>query len=150
MPILKMEGKLVYIWRPKQIFGGDVSRIVDALLEANVDGVAIKLHDGYYRYPDIAPVIKAIRAAGIKVGGWGYIYLYYPTSEAQAAVNSCREYGVDFYLIDAESQAKNKFSYAEILKYFKSKPARHAHCSKLVLEAKLSQRASMARVSINL
>ena len=108
-------GKGVYIWRPKNIFGGDPEAIADELEKARVDFVAIKLHDGTYQYPGLEQVILAIRARRIVVIGWGYVYLTWdPISEAYAASEACRKHNIDVYLIDAEAHAKYKFTAAKI------------------------------------
>ena len=66
-------GKGVYIWQPEKI--GTPAEVVQALIDAGVDTVAIKINDAGRVFTGLQPYIDAFRAAGIRVIGWGYIYL---------------------------------------------------------------------------
>jgi hypothetical protein len=108
-------GKGVYIWTPSQIFKGDIAKIVAELVRTKTQVVAIKVHDGTAVNKTLGPLIDAIRAAGIAVGGWGFNYLRWnPLGEAKAAIQACKLYKLDFYLIDAEGHAKGMFNPAKI------------------------------------
>jgi hypothetical protein len=99
-------GKGVYIWRPRNICGGDVQATINRFISAGVKTVCIKLVDGSYIYPYLEPLINACRAAGIRVGGWGYVYLKFDAlAEAKATIKACQMYQPEFYLVDAEGHA---------------------------------------------
>ena len=49
---------------------------------------------------------QALRAKGIKVWGWHYVYGYNPTGEAQIAIKRVQELGIEGYAIDAEAEYK--------------------------------------------
>ena len=110
-------GKGVYVWMQEHILGGDVAEIVQMMVAAHVDFVVIKIHDGKDVRTDLLPLITALRAAGIVVGGWGYVYLKWsPLAEANAAVAAIQRYQPDFYLLDAEAYAKLQFVGAKIFR----------------------------------
>ena len=100
-----MQGKGCYIWKPANI--GTPEEVVEALVASRTDFVAIKIHDAGYVYPDLERYIGPIRAAGIKVIGWGYVYLKWNVlAELKGAKEAINRYNPDEYLIDAEAEAK--------------------------------------------
>lgn len=102
---LQLLGKGCYIWRPKNIFGGDINQIVRMMIKARVQHVCIKVSDGYYSYPDIQPLAAALRMAGIVVGAWGYAYLkWIPIQEAVAIANGARSINAVYLLHDIEDR----------------------------------------------
>jgi uncharacterized protein YgiM (DUF1202 family) len=109
---LPVEGKGVYIWRQANIFKGDISRIVNALVSSNTDFVCIKIHDGTSPWLGMGPLVSAIRSAGIRVLGWGYLYGNNPTREAQVSAQVAKFYNIEAFLIDAESHYKGKLAAA--------------------------------------
>lgn len=54
----------------------------------------------------IAPVVDALRAKGIQVWGWHYVYSHDPLGEAKIAISQTRRFALDGYVIDAESEYK--------------------------------------------
>ncbi|MBI4616486.1 MAG: hypothetical protein HY720_22945 [Planctomycetes bacterium] len=116
-----LSGKWTYLWRLEQIYNGDVDRTVQELRAAKVAGVAVKIHNGTYAgdwdTPAMARFLELCNKAGIRIAFWGYIYLRYdPAGEARLAGKMVRKYAplVDFYLIDAEAEAKNEHGNAKI------------------------------------
>ena len=108
-----MKGKGVYIWKPYNI--GTPAEVTEALVASGTDFVAIKIHDAGYVYPNLEPYIHDFRAAGIKVGSWGYVYLKWNVlAELKGANAAISRYKPDWYLIDAEAQAKSQFAAALI------------------------------------
>lgn len=112
--LARIRGKFTYIWLLKQIFGGDVDKIVAELLRADVAGVAIKAHNGTDRWDEpsfqLDKFIPACKDAGIEVLLWGYVYLKFnPVGEARAALDMIETYkdSIVGYLIDAETEAKS-------------------------------------------
>jgi hypothetical protein len=102
-----MAKKGVYIWQPTRI--GTPDYVADELERAGIEVAALKGHDGTYLY-QIQEYVDAIRARGIEVGLWGYVYLKWnPLGEALKAVQACNLYQPSFYLIDAELEAKYQF-----------------------------------------
>lgn len=107
------EGKGCYIWKLRNICDGDVGQILNELIDADVKGVAVKLHNGWsswgYDTLDMMHFRTLCKDVGITFGIWGYIYIKYsPISEAQKAMEMMEKYLPDFYLIDAEAEAKDQ------------------------------------------
>jgi hypothetical protein len=110
-------GKGCFLWRPANSFSGDTVKIANALTASNTSFVALKIHNGYLQYTELAPIISEIRSRGIGLGAWGYIYNTSDTqarNEAAAAIATCKRYSPDFYLIDAEGDAKGHPNQAAI------------------------------------
>jgi hypothetical protein len=63
------------------------------------------------------PVVNALRAAGIKVWGWHYIYGDYPNAEASVAIARIRQYNLDGYVIDVEKEYKESGKKAAAKKF---------------------------------
>jgi len=104
-------GKGLYIWVLKNCRGGSVSGIVDACLELKVAWVTIKVNNGPNNYNTDAKldsIILALKTAGIKVWGWGYEFAILPTNEAKKAAERIKTLGLEGYMIDIESEYKNK------------------------------------------
>ncbi len=118
----KITGKWVYIWRLKNMFGGNLERVFGELRKANVHGVAIKVHNGYDKWDEedeykLDEFMRMAKANGIEVMLWGYIYLKYDAlAEANAAVAMVNKWPdqICAYLIDAESQAKHQWAPAKV------------------------------------
>jgi len=99
-------GKGCYIWRPQNIFNGDISKIVQMMVDAHVNHVCIKVSDGWYTYPNMSELASRLRAAGIIVGAWGYVYLkWIPTTEADAIVLGAKQLDAAYLLHDIEDAA---------------------------------------------
>ena len=106
-------GKGVYIWQPEKI--GTPQEVVQALLDAGVDTVALKINDAGRVFTGLQPYIDAFRAVGIRFIGWGYIYLKWNAlAEAKGTVEAINLYKPEMYLIDAEAQAKLQYIPATI------------------------------------
>lgn len=95
-----------YIWRPQNIFDGDIDKIVRMMSDAKVNHVCIKVSDGWYTYPSMATLADELRQAGIIVGAWGYVYLkWIPTTEANAIVAGTKLLNASYLLHDIEDRA---------------------------------------------
>jgi hypothetical protein len=107
-----IEGKWVYIWRLKNVFDGNIPKIIAALKASGTVGVAIKAHNGTFAWDDpsfkLDPFVRACKLAGIRVAFWGYNYLKWnPLGEARVAAKMIKRYpDIDGYLIDVEAEAK--------------------------------------------
>ena len=122
---LTVTGKGAYIWRIEHIFNGDINAIRDALVDANVNHVAIKAHNGYFAYTGLLPLISLLRKANIDVGIWGYIYLDNPELEALVLSTALRIIQPKYYLLDAEGHTKNKNSRARTFAAYLKKYMRY-------------------------
>ena len=107
-------GNGYFIWLLKRAAGGDPEKMADMAKAAGLSWVAIKVTDGPYVFNNsnqaalLGPAVSALRKRGISVWGWGYIYGYLPTAEANMAARQVKDYGLDGFIIDAEGEMKNK------------------------------------------
>jgi len=111
---MALKGKGFFIWRIPACEGGSAQKIAAEAKAAGLSHVLIKIADGIYTYNYdwtnhvdlVPPVAQALRAKGIQVWGWHYVYGNSPTAEADIAVKRIKELNLDGYVIDAESQYK--------------------------------------------
>lgn len=118
--------KGVYVWNlaiwdkeaQRTIEYSTPEKLADELKAGGFGHVLLKVCDGTARFGVINGVdylpeyVAALRAAGIDVWGWGYVYGNYPAGEAAVAVERCKELGLSKFVIDAEAEYKNKASQA--------------------------------------
>ncbi|MAT43138.1 MAG: hypothetical protein CL609_12415 [Anaerolineaceae bacterium] len=112
--IMDVSGKGFFIWKIKDCEGGNPQAITNAAQQAGLTHVLLKIADGAYAYninretgfDFTAPVVQSLKAAGIQVWGWHYVYGDHPTQEADIAVERLRDLGIDKYVIDAEHEYK--------------------------------------------
>lgn len=102
------------VWRLARVLPLDVT--IEKLHQVNAKWVSIKFLDGKVRHNLIDPsgnlvgndtfliqAIQAFRDAGIAVGGWHFLYTPDMVGQARLAISVINEYGLDHWLIDAES-----------------------------------------------
>jgi hypothetical protein len=108
-------GKGFWIWKLLDCEGGDPERITSAAQAAGLSHVLIKIADGTVAVNEIGKdghrvllgeTVTALKAAGIQVWGWHYVYGYYPQQEADIAIRRTLDLGLDGYVIDAEGEFK--------------------------------------------
>src|SRR5439155_2228943 len=77
--------------------------------QAAVRTVFIKSGDGTHRWGQFnARLVSALRAAGLHVCGWQYVYGTRPIAEANVAA-SARAAGAECFVIDAESEYQGRY-----------------------------------------
>jgi hypothetical protein len=111
---MTLQGKGMMIWKIPQCEGGNAQAIANLAVQAGLSHVLIKIADSSYAYNVdkttgvdlLPPVVDAIRAKGIQVWGWHYIYGFNPLGEAAIAVSQTKKYNLDGYVIDAEIEFK--------------------------------------------
>ena len=111
---MTLQGKGFMIWMIPRAEGGNAEAIASAAKSAGLSHVLIKIADGPYAFNVdkttkidlIPPVAKALKAKGIQVWGWHYVYGNNPVGEAQIAIKRVKELGIDGYVIDAEAEYK--------------------------------------------
>ncbi len=111
---MTLQGKGMMIWMIPRAENGDAEAIANVAKAAGLSHVLIKIADGPYAFNVdkttkvdlIPPVAKALKAKGIQVWGWHYVYGNNPVGEAQIAIKRCKELGIEGYVIDAESEYK--------------------------------------------
>ncbi len=111
---MSVEGKGFFTWKIPNCEGGDASAIASLARESDLTHMVLKVADGTMIYNGnwgdqkdyTTPVVSALRANGIKVWGWHYIYGDNPTSEANVAIQRIRQYNLDGYVLDVEKEYK--------------------------------------------
>ena len=109
-----VQGKGFFIWKIRDCEGGNPKSIATVAQTSGLSFVPIKIADGTgtYNYDtaramDLVPAVRdELRARGIQVWGWHYIYGADPMGEARRAIQRLNELNLDGYIIDAESEFK--------------------------------------------
>ncbi|MFH1523986.1 MAG: hypothetical protein ABIF04_03400 [Chloroflexota bacterium] len=93
--------------------GGGPEAIVTEARAAGLSHVIVKIADGVQAFgvdasgnDSTAPVVQALRSAGITVWGWHYLYGDTPSDEANIAVQRAQSLGLDGYVVSAGSDYK--------------------------------------------
>ena len=83
--------------------------------QAGLSHVLIKIADGSsaYNVDLAAPVVDALKAAGLKVWGWQFVYGNEPFGEADIAIHRIGTLALDGFVVNAESAYKGKHAAAE-------------------------------------
>jgi len=110
---MALTGKGMMIWKIPNCEGGNPSTIAKVAASAGLSHVLIKIANDTRPYNVdaegkdlVAPVIDALRAKGMQVWGWHYVYGYDPIGEAKIAVSQTKRFMMDGYVIDAEVEYK--------------------------------------------
>lgn len=107
-----LQGKGFFTFLLRECEGGDPARIVSEAQSAGLSHVLVKIADGVKAFgidatgDYTAPVVAALRAAGIAVWGWHYVYGNKPDAEAAIAISRTQALGLDGYVVDAEEEYK--------------------------------------------
>jgi hypothetical protein len=120
-----VQGKGFFIWKIPSCEGGSADAIATQAQIAGLTFVVIKIADGAVssnydsaRSLDyIPPVALALKAAGIQVWGWQYIYGNDPLGEARKATERLQALQLDGIVIDAEAEFKLSGKAAAAKKY---------------------------------
>jgi hypothetical protein len=110
---MTLQGKGFFTWILSNCEGGDPASIVAAAQAAGLSHVFVKIADGVKAFgvdasgfDFTAPVVQALRAAGIAVWGWHYVYGNDPSAEANIAIQCAQSLGLDGYVVNAEDEYK--------------------------------------------
>ncbi len=113
-----LSGKWVWIWNWRRCDGGDPAKVAARLREAGCRGVLVKAHDGPHWFDQGRPwreIAAALRAQGLVVGGWAYLYGHDPAGEARL-VGETVSYGrADLFVLDVEAEFEGRPQAAEEL-----------------------------------
>ncbi len=111
-----LTGKGWFIWQVSRCEHGSPAAIADRAAAAGLSHVLIKVADrahdfgiNWHGQDLVAPVAEALRARGIQIWGWHYVYGQQPVDEARAAVKRARQLGLDGYVIDAEGEYESPY-----------------------------------------
>ncbi len=112
------DGSGMWIWYLRRAAGGDPDAIAAKAAAAGVRTIFVKSADGTDVWSQFsASAISALKATGLNVCGWQFVYGNDPLGEARAAA-AAKEAGADCFVIDAEGAYEGK--YAQAQKYTKA------------------------------
>jgi len=111
---MTLTGKGMWIWQVPNCESGDYAKIASLAYSGGFSHVLVKIADAAkaYNYNKttgddyVAKLTTAVRAKGLGVWGWHYVYGYDPAGEAAIAISQTKKYDLDGYVIDAESEYK--------------------------------------------
>lgn len=109
---MTLQGKGFFIWQIARTENGDPGAIATLAQQAQYTHVLVKIADGDHAYnvdsqtgaDRVPPLVQALKANGIQVWGWHYVYGDEPVAEANIAIQRVQALGLDGYVIDAESE----------------------------------------------
>lgn len=109
-----LSGKGWYIWNVSNTLSGNYSAIVAKLIAGNFTHAHIKVADGTLPHNivnghDLAKELSvALKAAGLEVGAWQYVYPYQAAAAGDYGIRRAVEIGASYFIIDAEGEMKNR------------------------------------------
>ena len=109
-------GKWVWVWNWRRCEDGDAARVAGRLVAAGCRGALVKAFDGPYWFDQGQPwraIARELKAQGVAVGGWGYLYGRDPAGEAQRAIETAHYGEADLLVLDVESEFKGQPGAAE-------------------------------------
>ncbi len=121
MKHIGIEGKQIMMWLPYEHIGQPAT-LVQLCIDLKLTRVSIKVANGNYLYTNLQPYVTALRAAGISVAGWHYLYSgvkfpdpkkpewvwtnITPEQEAEVTKDAILLYGLDAIELDVEKEFK--------------------------------------------
>ena len=108
-----VDGDGMWIWYVSRSSGGSANAIAAKAKRHGVDTVFIKSGDGgsYWRQFS-RPLVRQLKARGLKVCAWQFVYGNLPLTEAARGAQAQRA-GADCLVIDAESHYEGKYVSAQ-------------------------------------
>jgi len=116
--MLRLTGKGFFIWKIPNCENGNPAAIASCAQKAGLSHILIKIANGIYDFNYdttskkdlVTPVALALKEKGIQVWGWHYVFGDLPKEEAKAAIRQLQKIPLDGYVIDAESEYKDKYT----------------------------------------
>ena len=107
------DGNGMWIWYVSRTGGGDPQAIIDQARAHGVTTVFVKSADGATAWSQFTPqLVSALKAGGLDVCAWQYVYGTRPDLEAQVAAQSLQA-GADCFVIDAETEYEGRYAQAQ-------------------------------------
>jgi hypothetical protein len=107
------DGNGMWIWYLSKSEGGDVAKIAAQAKAHGVSTVFVKSADGIDPWAQFSAAnVAALKAAGLHVCGWQFVYGKDPIDEASAGAVAALN-GADCFVIDAESAYEGKYKQAQ-------------------------------------
>jgi hypothetical protein len=107
-----IHGRSMWIWYMARSDGGSVSAIISRAHAAGVVTLIVKSSDGANYWSQFSPaLVRQLRAGGLHVCAWQYVYGTAPSAEAAAGARAV-EAGAQCLIIDAEAEYEGRYSSA--------------------------------------
>ncbi|HEX4804380.1 MAG TPA: peptidoglycan-binding domain-containing protein [Conexibacter sp.] len=107
------DGNGMWIWYVSRSQGGDPAAIAAQAKSHGIGTVYIKSADGTGAWAQFdATTVSALKAAGLHVCAWQFVYGTDPVGEAQAGA-AAKAAGADCFVIDAEGAYEGKYAQAQ-------------------------------------
>ncbi len=108
-----VDGDGMWIWYVKKSSGGTADGIAAKAARNHVRTVYVKSADGRTRWSQFSPtLVRQLKARGLKVCAWQFVYGKNPKTEANLAAQAARA-GADCTVIDAEGHYEGKYVSAQ-------------------------------------
>jgi LysM repeat protein len=104
-----LAGKWVWVWNWRRCDGGDPQRVANRLKSAGCQGALVKAFDAGYWFDQglsFRDICRRLKARGVAVGAWGYLYGENRSGEAQRAIETAQYGEADLLVLDVESEFK--------------------------------------------
>ena len=99
----------MWIWQLPKTEGGSLARIIAKAKANRIGAVYIKSADAGNPWSQFTPsAVSQLKAAGLRVCGWQFVYGSRPTAEAAAGARA-RSAGAECLIIDAESAYEGRY-----------------------------------------
>lgn len=107
------DGNGMWVWYLSRSEGGDPEAIARRAADAGVRTVFVKSADGTNVWSQFSrSAVAALKATGLNVCGWHFIYGRDPIGEARASA-AAKTAGADCFVIDAETAYEGKYAQAQ-------------------------------------
>lgn len=110
-------GQGMWVWYVGQAEKGNINKIVAKAKKYKIKTIYVKSSDGANWWAQWDQYAAQLKAKGLKVCAWQYVYGGYPVVEAELAARAAKA-GADCIVIDAEVEYKGRYSQAR--QYIKS------------------------------
>ncbi len=108
-----LDGTGMWIWQAPLSSGGSPARIGAQARRYGVRTVYLKSSDGTYMWRQFTrSYVAALKAQGLRVCAWQYVYGTHPESEAALGARAV-QYGADCLIIDAEAEYEGRYAQAD-------------------------------------
>jgi hypothetical protein len=108
------DGGGMWIWYVNKANGGDTNAILAQAKAHGISTVFVKSGDGGSYWSQFTPaLVSALKAGGLRVCAWQYVYGDKPSAEAAVAARAVTQAGADCFVIDAESEYEGRYSQAQ-------------------------------------
>jgi len=110
--IAPVRGRSMWIWYVSRSDSGNVPAIIARARAAGVQTLIVKSSDGGHSWSQFnVGLVRELRASGLHVCGWQYVYGSEPVAEADAAARAVKV-GAECLIIDAEAEYEGRYSSA--------------------------------------